>query len=136
MRFLLLLAAIFPCAVHAATVRVTVQGVRNSKGNVLVALCSRADFLHPHCPWKASVPATEGNVTVTLRDVPPGTYAAQAFHDENSNQRLDRNLLGLPREGMGFSRDAPMRFGPPGFDAASFTLGRADTHISFDIRYF
>ncbi len=120
----------------AATVQITVSGVRNDHGHVLVALCSRADFLQPHCPWKAEVLASPGSVTAVLANVPPGTYAAQAYHDENDDKRLNRTILGLPREGMGFSNDAPMHFGPPGFDAASFALGHANTHIGFKLRYF
>ena len=41
----------------------------------------------------------------------PGVYAAQAFHDENMNDKVDRNVLGLPTVGIGFSNDAPFRFG-------------------------
>jgi uncharacterized protein (DUF2141 family) len=123
-------------AAHAASVQVTVAGVRNNRGHVLVALCSRADFLRPHCPWKAAVPAAPGDVTAIIENVPPGTYAAQAFHDENDDGHLNRTLLGLPREGMGFSNDAPMHFGPPGFEAASFAVGKSDQRISFKLRYW
>jgi uncharacterized protein (DUF2141 family) len=36
---------------------------------------------------------------------------------------LQYGLFGAPRQGFGFSRDAKMRFGPPGFADAAFTLG-------------
>ena len=121
---------------RAADVAVTVSGVRNAHGKVLVALCSQADFLHPHCTWKAHAAARPGVVHVTITGVPPGTYAAQAFHDENGNGRLDRNFLGLPREGMGFSRDAPMHYGPPRFDSAAFPVTATGASISFALRYY
>ena len=73
---------------------------------------------------------------VRVENVPPGTYAAQAFHDENGNGELDRNILGLPKEAMGFSNDAPMRMGPPRFDSAAFTVQPKDTAIRFRLRYF
>ncbi len=120
----------------ATTVDVTVQGVQNANGHVLVALCTRAEFLQPHCAWRGRAAAAVGDVHVTIADVPPGTYAAQAFHDENDNGRLDRNMLGLPREAMGFSNNAPMRMGPPRFDAAAFGVGAAVTSIVFRLRYF
>ena len=71
-----------------------------------------------------------------VMNVPAGIYAAQAFHDEDDNGRLDRTLLGLPKEAMGFSNNAPMRMGPPSFDAASFKVGTEDRTIGFSLRYF
>ncbi len=124
-----------PSFAGAAAVQVTVHGVRNGHGRVLIALCTSAEFLRPHCTWQASAQAAAGTVTLRLDGVPPGTYAAQAFHDENGNGRLDRSLFGLPEEGMGFSRDAPMRFGPPRFEAAAFPVTASGAAIDFSLRY-
>jgi uncharacterized protein (DUF2141 family) len=121
---------------QAATVQVRVLGVRNDHGHILVALCTRADFLRPHCPFHAKAAATPGQVLVTIPDVPPGTYAAQAFHDEDDNGRLKRSLLGLPEEAMGFSNDAPMRMGPPRFDDAAFAVGAGGARIAFTLHYY
>jgi uncharacterized protein (DUF2141 family) len=137
MRALLLVGALLasPCA-RAATVAVTVHGVRNAHGHVRVALCKKAEFLHPNCAWRGHAAAAVGDVVVRITNVPPGTYAAQAFHDENDDGKLDRNILGLPREAMGFSNDAPMRMGPPKFDAAAFDVKAPLTETSFKLRYF
>ncbi len=115
--------------------QIAVNGVRNDHGHVLVTLCTRADFLQPHCAWKASAPAHPGIVTLQIDGVPPGTYAAEAYHDENDNKTLDLSLFGLPEEGMGFSRNARMFFGPPRFDAASFVVTEPGAAISFGLRY-
>ena len=120
----------------AATVVVTVTNVRNDHGNVLVALCTKATFLRPHCPWRGHAAAQRGQVEISIENVPPGTYAAQAFHDENGNGKLDRSMLGLPKEAMGFSNNAPMRMGPPRFDAAAFIVAPQGTSIGFALRYF
>ncbi len=53
-------------------------------------------------------------------DVTPGEYALAAFHDENANNDLDRNFLGIPSEGTGASNDAHNMFGPPSYDDARF----------------
>lgn len=52
----------------------------------------------------------------------PGEYAVAAFHDENANNDLDRNFLGIPSEGTGASNDAHNMFGPPSYDDARFRL--------------
>jgi uncharacterized protein (DUF2141 family) len=131
-----LVAMSFAVEAQAASVTVTVTGVRDSRGVVRVAICPRADFLHPHCPYFAYSPSETGVVRVTINNVPPGVYAAEAYQDANDNGILDRNWLGLPKEGMGFSNNAPMRFGPPRFDDAAFALGSGASAISFRLRYF
>ncbi len=84
---------------------VTVSGVRSNAGHVLLALCDRATFLQRNVPLSRPGAREPGPVTLRIAGVPPGVYAAQAFQDENDNGRIDRNLLGLPEEGIGFSND-------------------------------
>jgi uncharacterized protein (DUF2141 family) len=121
---------------RASTVLVTVTGVRNSHGHVRVAICSKADFLKPHCAYTGNAPAATGDVLVIVENVPPGIYAAQAFHDEKDTGRIDRTLLGLPEQGMGFSNNARMFFGPPRFSAAQFVVAENTVKITFSLRYF
>jgi uncharacterized protein (DUF2141 family) len=68
-----------------------------------------------------SIPAGAGRFT--LPALPRGDYALAVIHDENGNGKLD-TFAGIPREGYGFSRNAPVRFGPPRFAAARFTLAQ------------
>lgn len=121
---------------HAADLSVTVTGVKTERGKVLVALCTPETFLKAGCPYTGSQPAQPGRVTVTVRGVPPGTYAVQAFHDENDNLDIDRNFLGLPEEGIGFGNDAPIRFGPPRYADAALSVAEPGTRTSLTLRYF
>ncbi|WP_172428306.1 DUF2141 domain-containing protein [Azospirillum brasilense] len=119
----------------AADLAITVANVANAQGKVLVAVCTPETFLGPNCPHTAAEPARPGSVTVVVHKVPPGTYAVQAFHDENQNLEFDRNFLGLPKEGVGFSNDAPMRFGPPRYDAAALAVAEPVTRTTLTLRY-
>lgn len=123
-------------AATAADVRVKVSGVRSGEGRVLVALCSAATFLERRCEVSGSAVATRGITEVLIRGVPPGVYAAQAVHDENDNRDLDRNRVGLPVEGFGFSRDAPLRIGPPRFADAAVEVPERGGTLAFVMRYF
>ncbi len=114
----------------------TVTGVRNDVGTVRVAVCTKANFLKPACEHVGSAPAKAGEVVVRLEGVPPGTWAAQAFHDEDGDGKIGTNLLGIPTEGLGFSNDAQFRFGPPSFSDAAFVLGPGGGRIRFSLRYF
>ena len=60
----------------------------------------------------------------------------RAVHDENGNRDLDRGRLGLPLEGLGFSRDAPIVAGPPRFADAAVEIGSRGGILSFALRYF
>lgn len=125
-----------PAPALAADIAVTVLNVANSDGKVLVAVCTPDTFLGAHCPYTASAPAARGAVTVIVRNVPPGTYAVQSFHDANDNLDLDRNFIGFPQEGMGFSHDAPMKYGPPSFDDAAIAVAAAPVALRLSLRYF
>ena len=120
----LLLGNTGPARAEPGTVDVTVTNIRNARGHIVVALCDRAHFVKPGgCAINAKAPARPGAITVHVTGVPPGTYAAQVFHDENDNGEVDRNFLGIPTEGLAFSNDAPAHFGPPSFNDAAFTVG-------------
>ena len=128
---LLFLAAAMGAAglASAASIEVRVQGVASAKGTVRVAICDKATFLKD-CPYAASAPAKEGETVVTVNDVPPGAWAVLSFQDENDNGKLDRNVLGIPKERYAFSRDARGRFGPPSFEDAAFVL-RDEKAVSY-----
>lgn len=105
----------------AATIDVHVANTAGGKGNVNVAVCDRERFLK-QCAYTGSVPARDGATGVKIEGVPAGTWAVLAYQDENANGQLDRNLIGIPSENYGFSRDARGRFGPPSFDDAAITV--------------
>ncbi len=137
MRSFAALLVLLSQAAHAQSVLdVTVTGIRSAKGTVLVAVCDTATFLQETCRYKGRAPAAVGSVVVRIAGVPPGVYAAQAYADENDNGKIDRNFFGIPTEGLGFSNDAKMRFGPPSFADAAFTLGVAGGRIQFSLHYY
>lgn len=132
--FLLALLAAAP--VQAATLEIAVANVRGARGTVLVSVCTARRFLAEYCEFNGMSKAQPSEVVVTIPDVPPGTYAVQAFLDEDGDGKIRRNWLGIPQEGIGFSNDAPFRFGPPSFGDAAFTLGPAGGRIRLNLRYF
>jgi len=134
--FVALALALATVPAGATTLTATITGIRNGAGHIRLAICAKTDFLNPHCAYTAAATATPGAVTLIIPNIPPGTYAAEAFHDENDNHAIDRNFFGIPREGIGFSNDAKMHFGPPRFDDAAFPVTHAPAHITFAIRYF
>jgi uncharacterized protein (DUF2141 family) len=116
---------------------VAVSGLRSDKGLVLACLTARPKAF-PDCRGDPAareliVPAARV-LMLDFGAVAPGEYAVSVIHDENGNHRLDKRLM-LPREGFGFSRNAPVRFGPPSFSAAAFTVGAGGAAERLRMRY-
>jgi uncharacterized protein (DUF2141 family) len=115
-------------------IHVEISGQRSDKGHMLCALFSSPEAF----PTKADKAVARLTAKIAGRKavcdftgVAPGTYAVSVVHDENSNGKLDRNFIGMPREGVGASNDAKGHMGPPKFSAASFRYenGRLDLKI-------
>ncbi len=118
-------------------VSASVTGLRSTKGQVLACLTDRAKGF-PSCEHVAGartliVPANS-NVELDFGTVPAGTYAISLVHDENGNGKLDKRLV-MPAEGFGFSRNAPVRFGPPSFASAAFAVDGRVQHQAIRMRY-
>jgi len=131
--FLLLTA---PFSALTAELKVTIEQVATGSGTLFVAVCTPETFLRQGCPYAGRAEADSGETEVLVRGIEPGVYAIQAFHDENDNFDLDRNFLGLPQEGMGFSNNAPMRFGPPRFEDAAIAVDAGGGAARLRLRYF
>lgn len=124
---LLLLAAQGAPAAEGAPLTVRVDGVQDAAGAVRVEVCSRATFLHSDCEFTATAPAQKSETVVVLPAIPPGEWAVQAYHDRNGNGEVDRGVLGVPIEEVGFSRQAPVGVRGPSFGRAAFPHGAAET---------
>lgn len=121
---------------EAASLEVTVHGVRDNRGQIRIGVCTRAEFLSDICALHAVVPAHAGDVEVRIPGIPPGIYAVAAFQDLDGSGRLKRGLLGRPEEDVGFSRDPGLRFGPPSFARAAITVGNKAGHVALMLHRF
>ena len=62
-------------------------------------------------------------------DVPFGEYAIAGFQDLDGNGVLSGNFLGIPREPVGFSGGAKVRFGPPKWNDAVFQFKKENQKV-------
>jgi len=65
--------------------------------------------------------AISAAAAIHIAAMAPGRYSLLVIHDENRNGKLD-TLLGMPREGFGFSRNPAMRMGPPHYGDVHFVV--------------
>lgn len=112
------------------------QKLRSPKGVLRICLTARPQSF-PDCKddpaaLSRSIPASQP--VVRFDGLAPGGYAAAIIHDENGNSKLD-TVLGIPREGFGFTRNPAIGFGPPKFDAARFMVDGAGKPQQVRMRY-
>jgi uncharacterized protein (DUF2141 family) len=118
------------------TLDLAMTGLRSQRGVLRVCIASNP-VAFPDCRDDAhairrTVPAAAPHLR--LEGLPPGDYAIAVIHDANGNSRLD-TMMGIPREGFGFSRNPAIGFGPPRFNAARFTVGTGTQAQQVRIRY-
>jgi uncharacterized protein (DUF2141 family) len=120
--FAALLVLLSASSAYAADLTVVVKNVKPDSGPVIVALYDKpAGFPVPEKRLAVQRAEAKGaTVLLTFKDAGTGKYALAAYQDENRNGKLDKNFLGVPSEGYGFSNDAQGTMGPPSFEAASF----------------
>jgi uncharacterized protein (DUF2141 family) len=125
------------CQASAARISVTISGLHSAQGNVFVGLyATPSKFLNgTQNDAMRRVPASTGPITVVFDNLPPGTYAVGAYHDENGNDHLDTNFLGLPEEGYALSNGVRAVTSKPTFQQAAFTVGDQGAAIALHIRY-
>lgn len=113
--------------VNAASINIKVTNIKNIKGVIRVGIINKErDF-----PYNAyigkKVPVSGDSVNVKFTGLAPGEYAISVHHDENCNDKLDKNVLGVPLEGYCFSNNVKALVAPPKFKYAKFIL---DTSFS------
>ena len=120
-------------------VHVEILGIRNSIGAVACALFEApegfpSEFLRFATNiMMVKVRATKA--TCDFADIAPGTYALAVIHDENRDGELATNVMGMPKEGYGFSNDAKGTLGAPSFEAASFSYNGETLDITIALQY-
>jgi uncharacterized protein (DUF2141 family) len=142
--FSLLLWAPFPSLTaqtkDTGTLTVRVSGARNTKGKIGVTLFQNVQGF-PDDSSKAirqesvEIDPKTMSAQVTFKDLPQGVYAVSVLHDENSNGKMDKNLVGIPKEGYGASNNPKKKRRAPTFDEAKFSLNAPEQTIEITLIY-
>ena len=112
----------------AADLRILIEDLVNQQGQVRIAIFTQtqADQFPSGDAVRRinTITATIAQQGVVVKDLPSGIYAIAVFHDADDDDVFDSNILGIPQESYGFSRNAtPGFFSPPDFTDAAFELG-------------
>ncbi len=116
-------------------VLVIIEGLKNDNGTVQIGLFNSEQS------WKGKAEKFKGAI-ISIKDkkaewklvaIPYGEYAIRLFHDENNDNKLNTNFLGMPKETFGFSNNAKATFGMPGFDKAKFIINSENKVVNIKL---
>jgi uncharacterized protein (DUF2141 family) len=120
------------------TLRIHASGFRSQKGAAGAALFRSSDGwpenLKKAYTHDGGFLITGGQSLLTFH-VPAGSYGVVVLHDENKNQKLDRNFLGVPVEGFGFANNPRVFLTAPPFQSALVNVACPVTDIAVKIIY-
>ena len=122
----------------AAELQVSIDGIRNGKGMVMLCLTRRTQQAFLTCgqdPARVTqTVAADKARRIDLKDLAPGDYSLLVIHDENRNGKLDK-MFGMPREGFGFSRNPAIRMGPPHYADVHFAVPPGHSVHAIKLKY-
>jgi len=114
---------------------VIIRGFENETGNCRFGIDDSEEvFERDDSVWIGKeLPIINKEVVVTIDSLKFGEYAVRVFHDENEDDVVNTNILGIPTEDYGYSNDASGWFGPPSWEKAKFIFNKPEMTIHIDI---
>ena len=103
-------------------ITVNISGLDSDKGKILIALYNEKDQFLNKGFRGGMTKIIDKKISYVFVGIPKGEYAISFFHDENDNNKMDTNFLGIPKEDYGCSNNAKGFMGPPKYDDAKFQL--------------
>ena len=106
-------------------VRVKIENVSVGDGIVMIALYEESHFLELGKEIMTfEVKANDGIIFIEIPvdQLQLGQYALAAYQDANSNGKLDKNLVGVPKESYAFSGSGLSKWKQPTFHDSAFTV--------------
>ena len=105
---------------------IAIPNVKNQQGQIQIGIYSKAEtFPHVDEQYKLIfIDANRFSGIDTIKDLPIGAYAIALMHDENSDGICNRNFLGIPKEGYGFSNNIRPVLFIPSFNDCKIDLNR------------
>jgi uncharacterized protein (DUF2141 family) len=114
----------------AQTINVVIKDIRNTKGQLCLAIfADEAGFKSEKTCWnmkclKKDIVKGEFHIQIPFRC---GEWGFSVLDDENNNGKMEYNLIGMPREGFGFSNFYLTGLHRPVFKDFSFKIIQNET---------
>ena len=122
-----------PAVAPKSSLKITVQNVQEQKGNLFVAVFKPGTSFPQGQPFEGKKVTISGESATVTFPVEPGDYAVAIYHDVNGNGKMDKNMLGIPKEPYGFSTNFKPKISAPKFTDCQITVGETAKIISIKL---
>lgn len=133
-----LLTMLVPSCLQAQNTEMVISGIESAEGQILLSIFKDNASYEKEQPFKTlnfeKKAIANGTLTVHF-DLEPGTYGITLIDDKNKNGKIDKNMLGIPKEGFGFSNFFMEKMKKPLFDEFKVTLAPKNNNIKIKVKY-
>lgn len=136
---LILFSTLAARSANCQSIHLTIAGIRSANGQIIVNIFKDNSTYNNEKPYN-KLPfekkgITDGKLELTFK-IEPGTYGLTIVDDENKNGFLDKNFIGFPREGFGFSNFFMTKKSKPSFDDFKIQIERNDEkRVMIKVKY-
>ena len=120
-------------------VKFKIDNLRNSKGSIIVSIYKNAKSFDEGIPASHKyIPKNENmneGIFEAKISLPPGVYGLVFTDDEDNNGKMTNRVIGLPKEGFGFSNFYLSGLKKPKFSNFSFMLKKDMETMQLRLRY-
>lgn len=118
------------------SVTITIENIKGKKGTIQIAVFNTASsFPKVGGEYKLmQYTVSEGQSRFKIKDLPNGEYAIAIHHDENSDGKMNTNMIGIPKEGYGFSKNYKPKLSAPKFSDCAIIIDR-DQKMTVNLIY-
>lgn len=116
---------------------IVVTGLKNTDGQLMISI-SKGKEGFPHNNYFKQLyisDFTSPRFNLTFKDIPNGNYAVSLLHDEDSNGKMNRNLIRIPKEGFAFSRNYKVLLRAPKYEEANFDIDTIKKPVVIKLQY-
>lgn len=122
-----------------AALTVVVKNIKNQQGQICIRVFSSEKGFPLSDTGEVKSGCTQitgSSVKKQFTGLKPGTYAVAVVDDQNGDYKLNRDFLGIPKEGFGISKNptVSVKTGTPKFNNASFSVQK-NTTINILMKY-
>lgn len=118
---------------------VIIKNIRSTKGSLSIGVFKDASSFDKEKPYKSIWISKKDIVNGILKTnihLELGTYGLSLLDDENSDAKMQYNMVGMPKEGFGFSNYYHEGFSKPNFKQFLVNINESEkAPIIFQIRY-
>lgn len=136
--FTVLLVAFCLTNSYGQNTHINISGIRSEKGQIVLNVFKNNEDYEQEKVYKKFVfekKKFENGIMTIACDLEQGTYGITLIDDENKNGALNKNLIGIPKEGFGFSNFFMEKLKKPAFSDFKLAVKPQNNKVTIKVKY-